>query len=80
MTSYSMEQSLHKNVAEVNGQKGNWMIEVGRMSRTSERLVIRHFTPTSTNIAFVKSISLQNRFFIQSYDQDLVLEKHLISA
>ncbi|MFN7137872.1 MAG: hypothetical protein ACK4UN_00880 [Limisphaerales bacterium] len=62
-------------IFEINFQDDTWMIQLGKMSKNAECIILRNFAPNAASLPFIKAISSQNQLYISSWEDDLVLRR-----
>ncbi len=62
---------------EINFVDRGWMIQLGKMSRYANRIVLKNFEHSVASRSFVMSISAETRLEVTSWDGDLVMERAL---
>lgn len=71
-----MAESINR-IFEINFKDDTWMIQLGKVSRNAEKIVLRNFSPDSASLPFIRRISAEHNLYISSWEEDLVLERQL---
>lgn len=64
-----------KRTFEINFVDRGWMIELGRVSRRANEIVLRNFNPTAVDASFINRIISESNLEVVSSGEELVLKR-----
>jgi hypothetical protein len=70
-----MSEKEDGNSRIICASEQNWMIQLARACREANRVIVREFQTTSSNLGFVRTVALENGFLISAWDENLIMEK-----